>query len=54
MKVPKSGTFTMKQEKDLKTDDTSEMKTVTNIAPTNEQLSDLEFASKLKTTFTST
>ena len=35
------------QDRDLKTDCTSEMKTVTNVAPTNEQLSDLEFASKV-------
>ncbi|MDP7244421.1 MAG: bifunctional phosphoribosylaminoimidazolecarboxamide formyltransferase/IMP cyclohydrolase [Flavobacteriales bacterium] len=35
------------QEKDVKTDSVSEMKTVTNIAPTNEQISDLEFASKV-------
>ena len=35
------------QEKDLKPDTKSEMKTVTDIAPTNEQISDLEFASKV-------
>ncbi len=35
------------QEKDLKSDNKSEMETVTNVAPTNEQISDLEFASKV-------
>ena len=35
------------QEKDLKFDNKSEMETVTNVAPTNEQISDLEFASKV-------
>ena len=35
------------QEKDLKSDTKSEMKTVTDVAPTNEQISDLEFASKV-------
>ncbi len=37
----------LEQDKDLKTDAISEMKTVTKIAPTKEQLVDLEFASKL-------
>ena len=35
------------QEKDLKSDNKSEMETVTNVVPTNEQISDLEFASKV-------
>ena len=35
------------QEKDLKSDTKSKMETVTNIAPTKEQISDLEFASKV-------
>ena len=35
------------QEKDLKSDNKSEMETVTNVAPTNKQISDLEFASKV-------
>jgi len=35
------------QEKDLNSDTKSEMKTVTDVAPTNEQISDLEFASKV-------
>ena len=37
----------LEQDKDLKTDAISEMKTVTKTAPTQEQLVDLEFASKL-------
>lgn len=37
----------LEQDKDLKTDTISEMKTVTKVAPTQEQLTDLEFASKL-------
>ena len=37
----------LEQDKDLKTDTIIEMKTVTKVAPTQEQLVDLEFASKL-------
>ncbi|MAW21209.1 MAG: bifunctional phosphoribosylaminoimidazolecarboxamide formyltransferase/IMP cyclohydrolase PurH [Flavobacteriales bacterium] len=37
----------IEQEKDLKTDETSDMKTVTKLAPNNEQLTDLVFASKI-------
>lgn len=37
----------LEQDKDLKTDAISEMKTVTKATPTQEQLVDLEFASKL-------
>ncbi len=37
----------LEQDKDLKTDAISEMKTVTKVVPTQEQLIDLEFASKL-------
>ena len=37
----------LEQDKDLKTDAINEMKTVTKLAPTREQLVDLEFASKL-------
>ena len=37
----------LEQDKDLKTDAINEMKTVTKVAPTQEQLIDLEFASKL-------
>ena len=37
----------LEQDKDLKTDAINEMKTVTKLAPTQEQLVDLEFASKL-------
>ena len=37
----------LEQDKDLKTDAINEMKTVTKLAPTREQLIDLEFASKL-------
>jgi phosphoribosylaminoimidazolecarboxamide formyltransferase/IMP cyclohydrolase len=37
----------LEQDKDLKTDSIEEMKTVTNTAPTQEQLVDLAFASKL-------
>lgn len=37
----------LEQDKDLKTDAISEMKTVTKTAPTQEQLVDLEFASKI-------
>tara|TARA_B100001758_G_scaffold217676_1_gene204655 strand:+ start:28307 stop:29830 length:1524 start_codon:yes stop_codon:yes gene_type:complete len=37
----------IQQEKDLKTDEISEMKTVTKLAPTKEQLTDLVFASKI-------
>jgi len=35
------------QDKDLKTDATSDMKTATKVAPTDEQLTDLVFASKI-------
>ena len=35
------------QEKDLKSDNKSEMETVTDVSPTKEQISDLEFASKV-------
>ncbi len=35
------------QDKDLRTDATSDMKTATKVAPTNEQLTDLVFASKI-------
>ena len=37
----------LEQDKDLKTDTINEMKTVTKVAPTQEQLVDLEFASKI-------
>ena len=37
----------LEQDKDLKTDAINEMKTVTKLVPTREQLVDLEFASKL-------
>ena len=37
----------LEQDKDLKTDAINEMKTVTKLVPTHEQLVDLEFASKL-------
>ena len=37
----------LQQEKDLKTDAIADMKTVTKIAPTKEQLTDLVFASKI-------
>ena len=37
----------LQQEKDLKKDTIADMKTVTKIAPTNEQLTDLVFASKI-------
>ena len=37
----------LEQDKDLKTDTIIEMKTVTKVAPTQDQLVDLEFASKL-------
>ena len=37
----------MEQDKDLKTDAINDMNTVTKLAPTQEQLVDLEFASKL-------
>ena len=35
------------QEKDLKSDNKSDMETVTDVSPTKEQISDLEFASKV-------
>lgn len=35
------------QDKDLKTDEISDMKTVTNLSPNDEELSDLKFASKV-------
>ena len=35
------------QDKDLKTDAIADMKTATKIAPTDEQLTDLVFASKI-------